>query len=158
MLKHLIAGLTALSLTLAPAAPVHAQGMDRENVGKLIFGIAAIAVLSAAIDNSRRNDRATTRSQTVHDRSNQNNGWGNGNRQRAQDQSRYRDLPRECLRSVETRFGTQRLFVQRCLERNYARANRLPERCAVRIYTTDGPRSGFDPLCLREQGYQIARR
>jgi hypothetical protein len=158
MYKPLIAGITALSLTLVSAAPVQAQGMNRDDVGKLIFGIAAIAAIGAVIDNNKRSDRRSQQTETVHDRSNRNNSWADLNRPRQRDHARNRDLPRECLRTVETRFGTQRMFVQRCLERNYARVNRLPERCAVRLYTSNGPRSGFDPLCLQEQGYRSTRR
>ena len=158
MYKPLIAGITALSLTLVSAAPVQAQGMNRDDVGKLIFGIAAIAAIGAVIDNNKRSDRRSQQTETVHDRSNRNNSWADLNRPRQRDHGRNRDLPRECLRTVETRFGTQRMFVQRCLERNYARVNRLPERCAVRLYTSNGPRSGFDPLCLQEQGYRSTRR
>jgi hypothetical protein len=159
MFKHLIVGITALSLTFASAAPAQANGFDREDVGKMLIGIAAIAALNAAIQSNKRDDRAAERSEPVQHRTNRsNNSWADLNRHRGHDQARNRDLPRECLRSVKTRFGTQRLFGQRCLERNYARVNRLPNRCAVRIYTADGPRRGFDPLCLREQGFWTTRR
>jgi hypothetical protein len=160
MFKHMIAGITALSLTLATAAPVQANGFDREDVGKLLIGIAALAALNAAIQNNNRNDRADAQTQTADHRSNRANSWADLNRphQRDRDRARNRALPRECLRSVETRFGTQRLFGKRCLERNYARVNRLPNRCAVRVFTTDGPRNGFDPSCLREQGFRATRR
>jgi len=161
MFKHMIAGITALSLTFATAAPVQANGFDREDVGKLLIGIAAIAALNVAIENNKRNDRVAEPAQTVDHRSNRNtDSWADLNRQRPRqnNQARNRDLPRECLQSVETRFGTQRLFGQRCLERNYARVNHLPNRCAVRVFTDNGPRNGFDPHCLREQGFRATRR
>ncbi len=158
MFKHMIAGITALSLTFATAAPVQANGFDREDVGKLLIGLAAIAALNVAIQNNNRDDRADEPTQTVNHRSNRNNSWADLNRPRQRDNARNRDLPRECLRNVETRFGTQRMFGKRCLERNYARVNRLPDRCAVRVYTSNGPRRGFDPLCLREQGFRSTRR
>ncbi len=158
MFKSLIAGITALSLTLATAVPAQANGFDREDVGKLIIGIAAIAALNAAIQNNKRHDRATTQTAPAQHGVNRNDSWADLNRPRQRNQARNRDLPRQCLRSVETRFGTQRLFGQRCLERNYARVNRLPERRAVRIFTDDGPRRGFDPLCLRDQGFRSTRR
>ena len=163
MFKHMIAGITALSLTFASAAPVQANGFDREDVGKLLIGIAAIAALNAAMENNKRSERADARAddraQTADHRSNRRaNSWADLNRPRQRDHARNRDLPRECLRSVETRFGTQRMFGQRCLERNYPRVDRLPDRCAVRVYSSNGPRRGFDPLCLREQGFQSTRR
>ncbi len=161
MLKPLIAGITALSLTLAAAVPAQAQGMNREDVGKLLIGLAAVAVIGAAIEENR--DRNSDRSTPVHDRHdwngiNRNNDWSDLNRQHSSNRDRHRALPHGCLRTVETRFGNQRMFGKRCLERNYRHVNSLPDRCAVRIYTNDGPRRGFDPLCLREQGFRTDRR
>ena len=164
MFKPWIAGITALSLTLAMTSPVQANGLDREDMGKLLFGLAAVAVVGAAInnnnrdnnrDNDRDNDRATQRTQTVQHGRDRNRSWAELHRPQ---QRRFAELPRECLRSVETRFGTQRLFTERCLQRSHVQVNRLPNRCAVRLFTTQGPRNGFDPLCLREQGYRIDRR
>jgi hypothetical protein len=158
MFKPFIAGIAALSLTLATVSPANANGIDREDVGKLLIGIAAIAALSAAIDHNNRNDRASVPVTPTHQTRNHGRSWADLNRPRQRHSHRNRDLPRECLRSVETRFGTQRLFGQRCLERNYSRVNRLPGRCAVRLYTNNGPRRGFDPQCLREQGFRATRR
>ncbi len=154
MFKPLIAGLTALSLTFATVAPVQAEGFSREDAGKLLFGLVAIAALNAAIENNTRNDPPATQ---VHDRApqaNRNRGhdWGRLNRHDR------RDLPRECLRGIETRFGTQHMFEQSCLDRNYRQVDSLPARCAVRVYSSNGPRRGYDPLCLREQGYRSDRR
>lgn len=156
MLKSLIAGVTALSLTMASATPIAAQGLDREDIGKLLIGLAAAAVIGAAIEENREDNRPT---QAHHNSNNwggidrnRTNNWSNLNRN-----SNRRALPRDCLRRVETRFGTQRMFGKRCLERNYRQVNSLPGRCAVRVYTDNGPRRGFDPQCLREQGYRSTR-
>ena len=165
MFKPLIAGITAISLTLATTTPLHAQGMDRDDVGKLLFGLAAIAVIGKAIEQNRERDRDRDRNRStqVHQTPqsggiNRNNSWSDLNREHQTTNNGRRALPHACLRTVETRFGNQRLFGQRCLERNYCHVNRLPERCAVRVYTNDGPRRGFDPLCLREQGFRSDRR
>jgi len=157
MFKTLTAGITAISLTLATAAPVQANGIDREEVGKLLFGLAAIAVIGAALEENRERNQ-TKQAQSNRSWSGINSGsWSDLNRQHQQEVAQRRVLPRDCLRSVETRFGTQRLFGQRCLERNYRHHANLPARCAVRVYTDNGPRNGFDPLCLREQGYSATR-
>jgi hypothetical protein len=159
MFKSLIAGVTALSLTLATAMPAQASGLDRQDAGKLLIGLAAIAALSVAIENNNRRDRdrATPAHEPVQRGINRNNDWAGLNRQH-RNNNNHRALPRECLRSVETRFGTQRMFGKRCLERNYRHVNSLPGRCAVRVYTDNGPRRGFDPHCLREQGFRSDRR
>lgn len=150
MIKPLITTIAALSLALA--SPATAQGVDREDLGKLLIGLAAVAVIGAAIEENRDRDDTTE----VNDRHNGNN-WG-GIRQNNNWSSLNRSnrcvLPRECFRRVETRFGTQAMFGQRCLEQNYRHVNSLPTRCAVRTYTHNGPRRGFDPQCLREQGYR----
>lgn len=161
MFKPIIAGFTALSLTLATALPASAQGMDREDVGKLLIGLAAVAVIGAAIEENRDRRSDNTASQ-AHDRGqrngiNRNNSWSELNRQNQVNTAR-RTVPHACLRTVETGFGAQRLFGQRCLERNYRHVNQLPNRCAVRLYTSNGPVRGYDPLCLREQGFQSDRR
>ena len=161
MFKSLVAGITAVSLTLASTTPLQAQSMDREDVGKLLFGLATIAVIGAAIDQNRDNDR--NRSTRVHDTPqwggiNRNNSWSDLNRRHDNSHNSRRVLPGSCLETVETRFGHQRLFGKRCLERNYRHASRLPDRCVVRLYTNEGPRGGYDPLCLREQGYRSDRR
>jgi hypothetical protein len=156
MFKPFIAGITAVSLAFATATPAQANDFGREDFGKLLIGLAAIAAVGAVVRNNDRDkpDRPQT-TQTDHRR----DSWADLNRPRVRDQHRNaRVLPRQCLQTIETRFGQQRLFGQRCLERNDVRVNRLPDRCAVRFYTPRGPRAGFDPLCLREQGYTSTRR
>lgn len=66
-------------------------------------------------------------------------------------------LPGDCLQSVDTRDGRVRFFAQDCLERNYSYVNRLPQDCAVRFRSYNGPREGYDARCLRDEGYQLAR-
>lgn len=156
MFKPLIAGIAALSISLV--SPAQANGLDREDVGKLLIGLAAIAVIGAAVE---QNDRRENRSTPAHDRNrgswsdlpDRNNDWSNLPRRNDR-----RVIPGDCLRHVETRFGTQRMFGRRCLQRNYHHFSSLPDRCAVRVYTNDGPRRGYDPLCLRQQGYRSDRR
>ncbi len=154
MFKHLIAGLTAASLILV--TPAQAGGLDRDEVGKLVLGIAAIAALSAVLDHRKKDNSTRVHDNRRHNpapRSNNSNRWSDLNQR-----TNSRVIPHDCMRRVETRFGTQRMFGRRCLERNYTFVNSLPERCAVRVYTDNGPRRGFDPLCLREQGYRSDRR
>jgi hypothetical protein len=155
MMKTLVAGVTALSLTLASAAPAQANGLDREDVGKLLLGLLAVGVVGAAIENNQRREETQVQRQG-------SGSWAELNQPRPRPDNRHDDrrriLPYECLQTVETRFGDLRLFGERCLERNYRFAASLPERCEVRVYSDNGPRSGYDPLCLREQGYRTTRR
>jgi len=155
MMKSIITGITALSLTLATVTPAQADGLDREDVGKLLLGLVAIAAVGAVIDNNQRRDQQSTQGR----QNNQDRGsWADLNRPRERRAERARILPHRCLQTVETRFGHLRLFSERCLERRYRHVDHLPRRCEVRVYSAEGPRNGFDPLCLREQGYRTNRR
>ena len=155
MLKTLIAGVTAFALTLGSAAPVQAQGLDEDAIGKILFGLIATAAIGAAINNARDNDRRERAPQVQVQR-----------RYQPQTQHNYQPtfddhrmvLPRRCLVNVETRFGEHRMFGRRCLERNYTHAASLPNRCAVRVFAANGNvRRGFDPQCLRNEGFRARR-
>ena len=150
MFKPLIAGVTALSLTLSTAAPAQANGLSQDDIGKILFGLAAIAAIGTIVDNNenRRSVEVT-----------RNHRPTPTPRAQPQRQSRVDRsvLPRNCLRSFDTRFGTHRMFGARCLSNNYAFADNLPRSCAVRIITSDGVRGGYDPSCLRGRGYSARR-
>jgi len=156
MRQTMIAGLTAVSLMLASVAPAQADGLDREDVGRLVLGLLVIGAVGAAIDNNRRDE---TRNDAIPV---QRGSWADLDRPRPRHEERrnerHRMLPARCLQTVDTRFGPLRLFGDSCLERNYRFARDLPARCEVRIFSDRGPRDGYDPLCLREQGYGINRR
>ena len=152
MFKSLIAGVTAVSLTFARAMPAQANGFDREDAGKLIIGLAAIAALNAALENRNRNDRQPEQVQDRRQRHPQ--GW-NGHPRR---QDNRKVLPSACVREIQTPYGDHRMFMRRCLERNAIRVSQLPDRCEVRLFTNDGPRNGFDPACMRQEGYRSDRR
>lgn len=154
MLKSMIAGITAVSL--AATTPAAAQGLNREDVGKLLIGLAAVAVIGAAIENNNDTARATPVQDNNWRGINRDNDWSRLN----QNSSTHRRqiLPSACLRSVETRFGTQRMYGQQCLQRSYRYVNTLPERCEVRVFSNTGPRNGFDPVCLRARGFTTDRR
>jgi len=137
MYRHIVAGLMALSLTSAPA-----QALTEDEVGKLLFGLAALAAIGAIVDNADNGSVEVTRTHRPAPQVRQ---------------PRRTVLPRACLRGYETRFGTHRMFGARCLRNSYAFATDLPRACAVRIFTNDGPRRGFDPACLRGRGYTARR-
>ncbi|MCG3268565.1 hypothetical protein [Yoonia sp. I 8.24] len=140
MFKPLIAGVAALSLTFAAAAPAQANGIDRDDAGKIIFGLVALAALGAAIENRNDNDDRVTQTRSPERQPTQRN------------QTR---LPSECLREVGR---NDQIFTRNCLQRNDVRVNTLPNRCEVRVFTRNGSRNGFDPSCLRQEGYRIDRR
>lgn len=165
MFKTLTAGLMALTLTFTSATSAQAQGLSEEDVGKILFGLLATAAIANAVKNNR-DDRAApvqrhvTPRVEIHRQPTKPRGeWRHQNQTRHSERRQdYTVLPRTCLRTFDGRNGTQRMLVQRCLDRNYARAASLPDRCAVRVRTDRGTRHGYNPRCLRDMGYRISRR
>ena len=84
-------------------------------------------------------------------RGNRGNGLGHG------PVTRTEILPYTCLNGVDTRFGDVRMFGRNCLRNAGVRIDRLPEECSVRVYGENGVRNGYDPLCLRQNGYRADR-
>ena len=167
MMKTLTAGLTALSLILVPAAPVHAQ-TDQTEMQRTLLSLLAIGGIALAIksqeeqnrkDRAERQDRARPQVQPpvkVHDNGRSRNhggGW-------SQQSRRQPDLvPGRCFRRVELPNGRyQGVFGEQCLERRYRDAHTLPRQCRVRIGGRDGSRRGYEANCLRDFGYQSDRR
>ena len=151
MMKRLIVAVTALSLMLAQTTTAAADGVSREDVGKLLFGLVAIAAVNAALENRREraeagNDAAAaTRTQ---------GSWSDlANPQPRRDVTR-RTLPDRCLHTVHTRYGALQLYGQQCLQNRYRDAHLLPQRCEVRVFADGAPRTGYDPYCLREHGFR----
>lgn len=143
MFKTAIAGVTALSLTLASATPAQAGGISQEDLGKLLFGLVAVATIGTAIKNNDRNRQVRNTPQSEQPP------------QRTRNQNR---LPRRCVDSVDTWYGAQQIVDRDCLEQRYRHVAQLPRQCQVRVYTNRGPRNGFDPHCLRDEGYRLRRR
>ena len=169
MIKTMIAGVTALSLSVMP---LQAQEFNDDDFGKFLFGLVAAGIVATALSNRNDNDSAPAY-QPVQPRAlNPNyhappvvqnnaprlNPGPVRDRGGIQPRHNAKVLPARCFKSVETRFGTQNMFARRCLTENYRYAARLPQSCAVRVLTRDAAHNGFDPSCLRRQGYATARR
>lgn len=169
MYKTVFAVIAAASLTLAGANPVQAQSLTEEQIGKLLFGLVATAVVAAIIDNA--NDRAPKEVATIPNTGWQNPEWspqglfGPRRDHPRHDQPRYEPytlaphlvIPSQCLSSYQTRGGTVRMFLRSCMRENYHQVASLPASCVVRAITTEGPRNGWDPKCLSDKGYRISR-
>jgi hypothetical protein len=162
MYRTFIAGITALSVTLTATTPVQAQGISDEDLGKLLFGLVATAAVVAMIDNhssgARRESTAAPSPrivETPRPRLDRPKGWVG--------EARRNLLPRQCLRTVHTRRRDVRIFARGCMSQNYPRIASLPRECIVRArnhntYGQQRRQQGWDAQCMRDYGYQIARR
>lgn len=157
----LAAGLAVSGLSAAPA-----QARSGKDNARLLVGIAAVAIVGAAIAHgkSRKDKRhdAATRGQAHapvhqgrrggyqrpqghargHDR---HNGGSRG-------YDRYERVNRHALpASCRVRSGQRHGYSGRCLSRHYSGYHALPQKCAVRI----GGRHGtvYRDRCLGRHGY-----
>lgn len=157
MHKRFITLILALGVVVAgigAAAPARA---DAEDVAKVLAGIAALAIIGAAIEDAR-DDRSPPpayvppqRPPVVHVPPRQYVP-----RPLPPQVARY-NLPGQCLRIVKTRYGADRVFGAHCLQRRYAYAASLPSRCAQRLPAPRGWAAGYDAGCLQASGYRIVR-
>ncbi|HBS49482.1 MAG TPA: hypothetical protein DEA05_05040 [Rhodobacteraceae bacterium] len=140
---------TAVAVTGLSAAPARAD----EDTARIIAGIAALALLGAAIREHNRDDdppvvHRPTRPGTTGTMPHRPNLWADSCA-----------LPAQCLREHRVGCG-ERITVlgARCLNRHYRHAGQLPQQCRERVWTRNGLRQGYDPRCLRQNGYRLARR
>ena len=186
MMKTLTAALTALALAFTPASPAIAQdyasGFDHEDAATAVFALLAFGVIAKALsdrnDDDDDDDRADVDWRDHAPRIDDGGGLdrnrfaapvtrGIGNRHWTEppvvtlrDRGGLRDdrvLPSACLRTIHTRVGEQLFFGRHCLENRYIGHRHLPARCEVQLYTGKATRHGYDPLCLRQEGYTTTR-
>lgn len=153
MFKTLIAGLTALSLSLAPG-PATATGLSEDELGQLLFGLVAAGIIGKVIHDNR--NREVPAQQTQH-----LPRHAPVERQQPRGQQHWQGsnvLPSACIRQFDTQRGPQRIFGARCLNNRYHDVRSLPAACEIRLRTYDGPRTGYDPRCLRDYGYRSDQR
>jgi hypothetical protein len=146
---------TAIAITTLSAAPARAGQSD---AAKFFAGLAAIAIIGAAIESSKRNNQATIVSRRApvhrdHIRPDPVRPFPIHPRPVL---SRY-DLPGQCLRVFRVNGAAKRLLGAGCLRKNYQFSNALPYACKWRFRSGGKTRSGYGPQCLRERGYRIAR-
>jgi len=159
----IVASAVAVAAVAASSAPARA---DSQEVAKVLAGLAALAILGAAISDSRDNDV-----QVVTRPSYPQGGYYPPRayqpvppryyqpvppRPLPPAVSRY-DLPAECLSNFTVRGGSVRLFGARCLQNKYRHAAALPRGCQREVRAAGEVRLGYEPSCLRDRGYRQAR-
>ncbi|MEX0338429.1 MAG: hypothetical protein AB3N11_05250 [Arenibacterium sp.] len=130
------------------AAPARA---DTDEIASALFGFAALALIAKALTDRNKNDiefaQPTYRPAPKPIRP----------RPLPPAVSRF-DLPAQCLRSYQVNRDRIRLFGAGCLRRHYRFSGSLPYACQFQFNQNNRSYTGYEPLCLRERGYRIARR
>ena len=170
--KFILLILSAAIAIAGVSAPARADGND---AAKLFVGIAALALIGKALkdDDDRRTVSRNTYSPHYYDTPHPNTVRPNIIRPNIIHPkvvhpkvvhprpvpprvSRY-DLPGQCLRNYRVNHDNVRLLGAACLRKNYRQVNALPYACQLQISGRSGSQTGYEPACLRERGYRIAR-
>ncbi len=165
MFKTVIAGATALSLTLS--TPASATGFTDDQVGSFFIGLLGTAAILHLIENSGGADKSKVeaiRTQpkptapTVRALTHPRHDQGVRPRHDPRVTERLRKtLPARCLKTIETRSGEIRLFTRKCIQRHYDFRIDFPQHCERSIRTRDGRRNGWGARCMRQAGYRVER-
>lgn len=160
---------SAIALTGFSAAPARAD----DDVGKFLAGLAALAILGAAIENNRDHDttvihrrqviiRQPPRPRHVHVHPPRREVYVRPGREvhvyrpRPYQRVNRPALPGHCLRQYR---GQGTLLSGACLRREGTVLRALPRACQIGIDRGHGAgRVAFEPGCLRQKGYRVTRR
>ena len=141
---------TAIAVTGMSALPARADN----DAARFLAGLAAIALIGAAIESNRSQYPDTD----AYVATPQPPRTPHHQRPRVQPPRNSRlDLPGQCLGAYPVNGDVRRLYGAGCLRNNYAFNGTLPYAC--RLGYSDGRRNrtGYEPRCLREHGYRVAR-
>jgi hypothetical protein len=146
----------SVAITGFTAAPARAD----DDLGKFLAGLAAIAIIGAAIESSRDDDVRVIRKNTVRVTPGHNHHHNkhkhNNVRPLPQNVKKF-DLPAHCLRKFPG-LGNKRVLGRNCLAKSYRHVNALPQACKIAVDRGQKHRVGYEMLCLRERGYRLTSR
>lgn len=150
----------------ATTAPARAD----DDIGKLLAGLAALAIIGVAIDNHNDNDTVVVQRQPQPYYVPQGQVYS----QRVapptivqprviqpkplpRNVTRY-DLPKSCLKTVRNGRDEYRIVGKHCLNKNYRLSDSLPKACQMEVRGNHGVKRGYNPKCLRNRGYQLSAK
>jgi hypothetical protein len=170
MFKTAAATVLSAAIALGSFGAAPAQAADSEELARLLFGAATIAIIVSGLNNQNGNQaRAGTRiheqdrgrdQYRTHDRGairgeviTRRNGHGTVITPHRPAQTR--SVPQACQRTIATSNGTRRLFGVPCLQREGVNIARLPQDCRRTVDLQNRSVDAFGSRCLRSSGVTI---
>lgn len=148
MHKKFIALIVGVAMAVTGVSASQARAAD---AGDILGGLAAIAIIGAAVNHynkEKRKDRERATRQYTHVDPKPRNVKPLPKRV-----ARY-DLPQRCLRTFNA-YGQRPLLGTGCLNKHYKHANSLPQECKVGFWNGKKVKRAYEPACLRQQGYRV---
>jgi len=140
--------MASLAVTGFSAAPARAD----EDVAKVIAGLAALAIIGAAINKNRHENNNNYVTQYPHKPTHVHPKP----RPLPPRVARY-DLPSQCLRQIKGDRSNHKMLGAGCLNKRYGYANSLPSACRVKFWNGHRNKTAYRPTCLTQRGYRIVR-
>ena len=153
MHKKFIALIVATAVTITGISASQARAAD---AGDILGGLAAIAIIGAAINHYNKDDRRDHVTHNYNHIYNQPKAKPRHVRPLPKHVARY-NLPRRCLRHYDS-FPQRPLLAPKCLDRHYKHANSLPRQCKVGFWNGNKVRRAYEPACLRQKGYRLVHK
>lgn len=163
MSRKFITLVTAASLAIASLSASQAQATDKRT-RNIILGATALAILGAAISADSR-DRQGANTSTYTPRPLPHHGYWHGYNDHPRGPAPgvtprpvpgrviLGELPKRCLRYIETRRGIKRVYERTCLQRHYKYVTRLPQTCNKKFWDGAKKISGYARRCLIDRSH-----
>lgn len=167
MYRKFIATILTVSVGITGFASSEARASDNDLL-KVLGGVAALAVIGAAIADAKNDDRhgADRQGYRKHHgkRHHSRDRWADHHDDRfarpLPERARRKMLPAGCRVQARNQHGVFPAYGRGCLERSFRHAGQLPAQCATRARTRQhGPKNiVYSGRCLAQYGYEISRR
>lgn len=150
MHKKFIALIVATAVTITGVSASKARAAD---AGDILGGLAAIAIIGAAVNHytkEKRKDNVARQYNHVYTQPKVKHPRAKPLPKRV---ARY-NIPQRCLRTYEG-YGQRPLLGTKCLKKHYRHANSLPQQCKVGFWNGKKVKRAYEPACLRHHGYRV---
>ncbi len=164
MHRKFIALIVATAITITGVSASKARAADAKDI---LGGLAAIAIVGAALHHYSKNERkerahAVTRAprheykkpKAKHHARKKHKKKRHHVRPLPDRVARY-DLPRRCLRTFKNYSNSRPLLGPSCLKKHYKHAGGLPNQCKVGFWNGNKVKRAYEPACLRQYGYRV---
>lgn len=159
MHRKFIALIVATAIAITGVSASQARAAD---TGDIIGGLAALAIIGAAVNHYQKQNRKQVevsrhqykpKPQYVYPRA-KKPVKKHHVRPLPKRVARY-DLPQRCLRTFDAYSKKRPLLGPNCLKRHYKYANNLPYQCKVGFWNGKTVKRAYEPTCLRQKGYRV---
>lgn len=151
MHKKFIALIIAAAVAVTGISASQARAAD---TGDILTGLAAIAILGAAVNHYTKDKREDKVERHYNNHVYQSHKKKRHKAKPLPKRVKRYNIPQRCLRTYEG-YGNRPLLGTKCLSKHYKHANSLPQQCKVGFWNGHKVKRAYEPACLRHHGYRV---